>query len=395
MSSIQSEPRTLDVVIPVFNEIEIVEQLHTRLVQACENTGLRYRIIYVDDGSADGTKDWLHRFAIQTNAIQTSAIQSIQSNSLSSTNSSSGLAGARQPADLSIVTWAPNQAEPNEYLTPHGSVTLLELSRNFGQPAAILAGLKHSTGDCVVIMDGDLQDPPELISEMVERWQGGDQVVIAQRTGRKETFVRGLAFRAFHATFKYMSDSNIPANTGTFCLLDRVAAVSICDLPESHRFFPGLRAWVGFNQSMVQFKRPPRAGGEPKQTFFRLFAYALDAVFGYSFKPLRILTGMGVAICCMSFMVASWFVFKRMVGWETASVGFTTLTCGIFCLAGIQLVGMGVLGEYIGRIYDEVKRRPQFIVGRQSNSDSIQKSASDTRQDHGFQSQPDSRRLVG
>lgn len=388
MSQPQSEVTSVDVVVPVFNEIEIVDQLHRRLVAACEQTQLRYRLIYVDDGSHDGTPEWFRRHAIEPNKISN---QSIDEPGLALVSLSDAAGEFESSAGVEI--------EPH-FKTPNGEVTLLQLSRNFGQPSAILAGLKHSVGQCVVIMDGDLQDPPELIPEMISRWQKGDQVVIAQRVGRKETFLRGLAFKSFHKMFKYMSDSNIPPNTGTFCLLDRVAANSICELPESHRFFPGLRAWVGFNQSMVQFKRPPRAGGEPKQTFFRLFAYALDAIFGYSFKPLRLLTVMGGAICCFAFSMALWFVIKRVCGWETASVGFTTLTCGIFGLCGFQLIGMGVLGEYIGRIYDEVKRRPQFIVGSQSHTDStagstnprILPSAEDVGENQPLTS---TRRLVG
>jgi len=330
----------LDIVIPVFNEIEIIEQLHNRVTAACQQIGVSYRIIYVDDGSQDETAQWL-----LTNAV----------NQLVSDRSAIAIASAI------------------------GNVTLIELSRNFGQPAAILAGLKHSNANCTVVMDGDLQDPPELIPELFQRWQSGDQVVIAQRTGRKETFLRGLAFKVFHKFFALLSDSNIPANAGTFCLLDRTAADSICQLPESHRFLPGLRAWIGYQQSMVKFQRPPRAGGEPKQTFIRLFSYALDAVFGYSYKPLRLLTGVGSAVCALSFLLASWFVFKRVVGWENASLGFTTLSCAIFGLCGFQLIGMGILGEYIGRIYDEVKRRPQFLVDQQTHSDqavSAQRSSS-------------------
>lgn len=333
----------LDVVIPVFNEIEIVEMLHTRVVAACRSTGLQYRIIYVDDGSHDGTKLWIkqnahfpHRQAFNNNSLSVIRINS------------------------ELVAETANQTGVDE------QVTLIELSRNFGQPAAILAGLEQSRGHCVVIMDGDLQDPPELIPELVECWQNGDEVVIAERTSRQESFLRGFAFKAFHSCFRYLADSQIPPNTGTFCLLDRVAADSICSLPESHRFFPGLRAWVGYRQSMVKFKRPPRAGGEPKQTFVRLFKYALDAVFGYSFKPLRLLTTVGVLICTVSFILAFWFLFKRLMGWETASMGFTTLTCAVFGLGGFQLIGMGVLGEYIGRIYDEVKARPQYLVSKQS-----------------------------
>lgn len=323
----------LDIVIPVFNEIEIVEQLHTRVVAACDSTQLSYRIIYVDDGSCDGTRQWIKQNAISH----------------------------RQSGSRDLISIG----EPK---TNQGQISLVELSRNFGQPAAIHAGLQQSNGRCVVIMDGDLQDPPELVPEMVERWKSGEQVVIAQRSKRDETILRGLAFKAFHSVFRYLSDSDIPPNTGTFCLLDRVAANSICNFPESHRFFPGLRAAIGYKQSVVTFARPPRAGGKPKQTFGRLFKYALDAIFGFSFKPIRILTGGGILACAVSLCFMIWTVFSLTAGSEVESVGLTILTAAAIGLGGIQLIGLGILGEYIGRIYDEVKARPQFVVADQFHS---------------------------
>ena len=362
----------LDIVIPIFNEIEIIDQLHERVVSACNLTGLNFRIIYVDDGSSDGTKAWIHENVIGRPDSSDSKAEGFGQSNLGQSNLGQNEL-SQKDLNASIVF---DKTSTSKY-----SATLLELSRNFGQPSAILAGLRHSQSDCVVLMDGDLQDPPELIPAMVEQWQSGDQVVIAQRTSRKETFLRGLAFKAFHSCFRYLSDSQIPANTGTFCLLDRVAADSINELPESHRFFPGLRAWVGYRQSMLEFKRPPRAGGEPKQTFVRLLKYALDAVFGYSFKPLRLLTGVGLVICSLSFMLAGWFIFKRVAGWETASIGFTTLTCAVFGLGGFQLIGMGILGEYIGRIYDEVKARPQYIVSQQRHTDVHQTSTANSQSD--------------
>ncbi len=365
----------LDIVIPIFNEIEIIDQLHERVVSACNLTGLNFRIIYVDDGSSDGTKAWIHENVIGCREGNSSKAEGFGQGKLGQNNFGQINSDQNNFRENELSEKDPNASLVfDKTSTSKHSVTLLELSRNFGQPSAILAGLRHSQSDCVVLMDGDLQDPPELIPAMVEKWQSGDQVVIAQRTSRKETFLRGLAFKAFHGCFRYLSDSQIPPNTGTFCLLDRVAADSINELPESHRFFPGLRAWVGYRQSMLQFKRPPRAGGEPKQTFVRLLKYALDAVFGYSFKPLRLLTGAGLVICSLSFMLAGWFIFKRVAGWETASIGFTTLTCAVFGLGGFQLIGMGILGEYIGRIYDEVKARPQYIVSQQRHTDVHQTS---------------------
>jgi dolichol-phosphate mannosyltransferase len=348
------DQRQLEVVIPVFDEIEIVEQLHTRVSAVCDSIGLPYRVVYVDDGSSDGTATWLADHAVTTTA-------------------------------------AHNHRQRRQ-------VALIELSRNFGQPSAILAGLEQCRGGCVVVMDGDLQDPPELIADMVERWQQGDEVVIAQRTSRQETFLRGLAFRAFHKMFRVLSDSDIPPNTGTFCLLDRKAADAMLQLPESHRFFPGLRAWVGFRQSLLTFKRPPRAGGEPKQTFSRLIRYALDAIFGFSLKPLRMLTMCGTVTCIVAFMFAAWFVVKRALGWETASIGFTTLTCAVLGLGGFQMVGLGLLGEYIGRIYDEVKGRPQYLIARQRESLDMSDSAgqpANQPSDGSIAISVDSRRIAG
>jgi glycosyltransferase involved in cell wall biosynthesis len=304
----------LDIVIPVFNEIEIIEQLHERVVAACRQTGESFQIIYIDDGSSDDTAYWI--------SANTAAMD----------------------------------------LGSQGQTKLIRLSRNFGQPAAIHAGLQSSTADCVVLMDGDLQDPPELIPEMLDRWIEGDQIVIAQRTSRKESLIRGIGFKLFHKIFRYLSDSKMPANTGTFCLLDRRAVEAVCRLSESHRFFPGLRAWVGFRQSFIPLERPDRAGGSPKQTLGRLIQYAMDAIFGYSLKPLRVLTAIGFTICCFALVTLSYFVLIEIGGWETSTFGLKTLSCAIFGLGGFQLIAIGVLGEYVGRIYDEVRQRPAYIV---------------------------------
>ena len=307
----------LDIVIPVFNEIEIIEQLHERVVAACRQTEASFQIIYIDDGSTDDTAHWL------------------------SHNSAAIDLGRK------------------------GRIKLIRLSRNFGQPAAIHAGLKSSHADCVVLMDGDLQDPPELIPEMLERWFKGDQIITAQRTSRKESLIRGIGFKIFHKIFRYLSDAKIPANTGTFCLMDRQAVEAVCRLSESHRFFPGLRTWVGFRQSYISLQRPIRAGGSPKQTIGRLTEYAMDAIFGYSLKPLRLLTAIGVTVFCFALMAISYFALTEIGGQGTSSFGFKTLASAILGLGGFQLIAIGVLGEYVGRIYDEVRRRPAYIVNQE------------------------------
>ena len=183
----------LSVVIPLLNEEESLASLHKWIVKALERNASSYELIFIDDGSTDDTAHWL------------------------SHNSAAIDLGRK------------------------GRIKLIRLSRNFGQPAAIHAGLKSSHADCVVLMDGDLQDPPELIPEMLERWFKGDQIITAQRTSRKESLIRGIGFKIFHKIFRYLSDAKIPANTGTFCLMDRQAVEAVCRLSESHRFFPGLR----------------------------------------------------------------------------------------------------------------------------------------------------------
>ena len=299
----------LEVVVPVWNEREILPELNRRLLESLSAIDCRWRVWYVDDGSQDGTPEHVRELHNLDNRI-----------------------------------------------------ALIQLSRNFGQPAAIAAGLAAAGGDCVVVMDGDLQDPPELIPQLFARWRQGDEVVIARRAARAERGLRGLALRGFHRVFQYLADAAIPSHTGTFCLLDRRAVAAINAMPECHRFFPGLRARAGFVQSLLDYERPERAAGTPKQTWRRLFRYAADAVFSFSFKPLRLVTASGTLVCCSAFLLAMFFLVKRVLGWEVASLGFTTLCCCILGLGGFQLISIGILGEYVGRIYEEVKRRPTYIV---------------------------------
>ena len=305
----------IEVVVPLFNEAENVAELHRRLVAACEITGLPWKITCVDDGSSD-----------QTVALLRQKTQS----------------------DLRFQ--------------------IIELSRNFGHQAAISAGLHHVDADAVILLDGDLQDPPEVIPELVGAWRGGAKVVLARRRSRQERGLRRLGFDAFHAIYKYLIDMHVPPHTGTFCLLDRDALMALNELPEAHRFFPGLRSWVGFSQAVVEYDRHDRYKGEPKQTLRRLFAYAINGVLSFSFRPLRLMTFAGFAICAIAFLTMLVFVAKRLLGIETAPLGFTTLCCAVFGLGGFQLIGMGILGEYIGRIYEESKRRPPYVLKHRPRS---------------------------
>jgi len=300
----------LDIVIPIYNEEENLGELQGRLLDVCSRIqDCDWRVLYVNDGSTDRS--------------------------------------------LSILL---------EQHQGDSRFAVLELSRNFGHQAAISAGLMQASGDAVVFMDGDLQDPPEVIPELIECWRGGARVVRAQRRSRKESGLRRLGFEAFHRVFTWISDFPIPSQTGIFGLVDNQVLEELKKLTEKNRFFPGLRSWIGFEQGIVTYDRQERAGGEPKQSFKRLLKYALDAIFSFSYKPLKLMTLFGTLISAAGFALACVFVFKRLAGFETAQTGFTTLVTLILFLGGVQLIAVGILGEYLARIYDEVKQRPLYIV---------------------------------
>jgi glycosyltransferase involved in cell wall biosynthesis len=300
----------LDIVIPIYNEQENLPELYRRLKKVCDQLDqTTCRIIYVNDGSRDD---------------------------------SMGIMLEQCKADSRF--------------------NVIELSRNFGHQAAISAGLAHARGDAVVLMDGDLQDPPELIPNLLNRWREGHQVVRAERRSRREKGLRRLGFEVFHKIFKWISDFPVPAQSGIFGLLDRRAVKELNQFTEKNRFFPGLRSWVGFRQGTISYDREERAAGKPKQSFKRLIKYALDAVFSFSYKPLKLMTTAGIIISAAGFALACTFVLRRLLGVETAQTGFTTLVTLILFLGGVQLIAIGLLGEYLARIYDEVKQRPLYII---------------------------------
>jgi glycosyltransferase involved in cell wall biosynthesis len=309
-----SPPPTVAIVIPVFNEEAVLPVLFARLgaVFAAQPAPCAWRAILVDDGSRDR---------------------------------SAALVRAQALAD---PRWE-----------------LVELSRNFGFQAALAAGLARAEAthaDAVVTLDADLQDPPELIPQLVAAWLGGAEVVRAVRRTRAEKGLRRLGFDFFHRIFGSLTDYPIESNTGTFGLLGRHALAAFTALPERHRFFPGLRAWIGFNTADVLYDREERAAGQPQQSLGRLIRYALDGVFSFSYLPLRVLTYLGCGISGLGFALALFFIVRRLLGIEIAQTGFTSLITIVTFLGGVQLIGIGILGEYLGRIYDEVKQRPVFLV---------------------------------
>ena len=246
------------------------------------------------------------------------------------------------------------------------TVVVADLSRNWGHQQAISAGLSLAQGKAVVIMDGDFQDPPSLIPEMVAAWKQGAEVVIARRTSRGERGLRRFLFPLFYRMLGYVSDYPIPLSVGVFGLMDRKVCKVLTDLQETNRFLPGLRSWVGFRTVFLDFDRPDRALGKPKQTLLHLVKYAFDAILSFSYKPLRLGLAFGLIMAAFAslagFTLAVMRIYHLGIFRDNIVMGYTSLMCALLLMASIQLICTGILGEYIGRIYDEVKRRPLFVI---------------------------------
>ena len=303
-------PPMLSIVIPVFNEAENLPTLHARLTDALNRLGFDYEIVLVDDGSMDQSPEILKRL---------------------------------ESEDRRVV--------------------VVEFARNFGHQVAISAGLEHSRGRVVCIMDADLQDPPEVLHTFLAKWQEGWEVVYAVRTERKEWWGKRLAYAAFYRLLQRVANIDIPLDAGDFCIMDRRVVDELVGMPERNRFVRGIRSWVGFKQIGVPYERQARHAGCPKYTFRKLLYLALDGLISFSFMPLRIITIVGFTVSALSFLVAMFYIIKK-VTMGVGVPGFTTLVVSIFLLAGIQLMTIGVIGEYIGRISDEVKRRPLYVARR-------------------------------
>lgn len=299
----------VSIVMPVWNEEEILPELKRRLdLVAVSLEDVVAEFVFADDGSRD-----------------------------------------RSPEILSSLAAADKR------------VVVVRLARNFGHQPCLMAGLAEATGDVAILLDGDLEDPPELIPQLMDSWKSGSRVVIAVRRTRKASFLRGILFGLFHKALRILTDFPIQPDAGTYCLLDRKAYRSLLAMPESHRFLPGLRSWVGFQTSTVLYDREARFAGEPKQSFRRLVRYAFDAIFGFSYKPLRLSLYAGVATWLLSTIYAVSLVIQRLLGIDVVK-GFTTTTVLVLLFGGMTLISLGILGEYLGRIYDEVKHRPLYLV---------------------------------
>jgi len=295
----------------MYNEEGTAEELYSRVVSALE--GVPFELILVDDCSRDATPLILDRLA------------------------------ANDPR-----------------------VRVLYLSRNFGHQAAISAGLDHARGDAVVMLDGDLQDPPEVILEMLERWREGYEVVYAQRSRRRgETRAKLATARWFYKLFARLTRLDLAGNAGDFRLLDRVALDALNSMHERNRFLRGMSVWIGYRQVAVPYERDERFAGETKYTWRKMMRFALDAISSFSWMPLQAATVLGFIFSAVAFLAMPLVIVARFTGSPVA--GVTTVLLVVLLLGGIQLITVGLIGEYVGRIYDEVKRRPLYLVRERRN----------------------------
>ncbi len=316
MSDTAAAPQ-LSVIIPCFNEEAVLPILRPRLDQTLGGLGVSWEVIFVDDGSLDRTLELLA---------------------------------------------AAHAANPR--------YKVLGLSRNFGHQAAVSAGLAYASGDAVAILDADLQDPPEVLGQCLERWREGYEVVFAVRRARKENALKRAAYSTFYRLLSRIADIDIPLDSGDFCLLDRRVADALRSMRERNIFLRGMRAWTGFRQTAVEYERPARAAGDSKYSLRRLLRLALDGIFAFSTFPLRLATWFGLTIVALSFLaiafVAVWRIAGfRFMGYTAGDVpGWTGGTVAVLFLGGVQLLILGLIGEYLARIYAEVKSRPRWVVSR-------------------------------
>ena len=308
------EAYTLSVVVPAFNEQEVLPELHRRLCAVLDGLGADWEIVYVNDGSHDATLQVMTGFG-------------------------------------------------------ETRVAVIDLSRNFGKEIAMTAGLDHARGDAVIVIDADLQDPPELIPELVAKWREGYDVVYARRTARDgETLVKKTTAKLFYRLIQAISRVRIPEDTGDFRLLSRRAVEALKQLREQHRFMKGLFAWIGYPQIAVPYRRDPRFAGTTKWNYWRLWNFALEGITSFSIAPLKLATYAGLLTALGAFAYAVFVIYKTIAFGEPVR-GYPSLMVVVLFLGGVQLMSLGVIGEYVGRMFNETKRRPLYLVNRYQPSD--------------------------
>lgn len=302
-------PVRISVVVPLYNEEENIDALFRRLLAVLEALNTSYDVICVNDGSRDNTLK-------------------------------------------NLV----------EYHQRYPQIKVVNLSRNFGKDTAMSAGIDYSQGMAVIPIDADLQDPPELIAEMIEKWHEGYDVVYASRLVRiGESWFKRFSAEGFYQVINKLSRVSIPPNTGDFRLIDRRVVESIKKMPERQRFMKGIFAWVGYKQTSILFDREPRYQGQTKWNYWKLWNFAIDGITSFSFLPLKVWTYVGLIIALVSLVYASFLILRTII-FGIDVPGYASLMVAVLFLGGIQLLTLGIIGEYIGRVYEEVKGRPLYLV---------------------------------
>jgi dolichol-phosphate mannosyltransferase len=308
----------LSVVVPFFNEQENVTEMYRRLSMVLPTTVSEYELVFVNDGSRDAT---------------TAILEDLHRND--------------------------------------ARVTVIHLSRNFGHQAAISAGILHARGRCVAVMDGDLQDPPEVLPEFIRMWRSGYGVVYAVRTKRKEGLLKRAAYHTFYRLLALVSDIDIPIDSGDFCVMDRQVVAALNDLPERMRFVRGLRTFVGYKQVGLEYERDARAAGRPKYSFRALMRLAVDGLVSFSTYPLRLAVYTGFATAFFALLLTIW-VLADALSKRTAPQGWASTLVIVIFMGSIQLISLGIIGEYLSRIFVESKQRPAFVVAKVQRRASIE-----------------------
>ena len=309
----------LSVIIPIYNEEMNLVPMNNRIISALSPLGIQYEIVYVNDGSKDNS--------------------------------------------LPIII---GLSEEN------ASVKYIDFSRNFGHQIAISAGLEHAVGERIVIMDGDGQDPPELIPALLTKSKEGFEVVYAKRKKRKgESFIKKLTAKLFYRFLANITQIEIPLDTGDFRLIHRKVQKVLLNMPEQHKYLRGQIAWIGFNSTFVEYDREERMGGNTKFTYSKMMRFATDGISGFSNWPLKVATMLGFAVSGIAFILIIYSLYQKFFGYT--EVGWTSLHISVLFLGGVQLLGIGILGEYLGRVSENVKNRPTYIV-KNSNIQTLNES---------------------
>ncbi len=307
----------VSIIIPVYCEEEVIQECYRRITTVFENLNDKYNheIIFVNDGSTDRSFEILAEISREDERVK-----------------------------------------------------IISFSRNFGHQAAVTAGLKYAEGDAVVIMDADLQDPPEVIPEMLKEWENGYEVIYGKRKIREgESKFKLLTAKAFYSTINKLSDVEIPKNTGDFRLVDRKVVDVINTLPEHNKFLRGLFSWVGFKQYAYEYERKKRFSGESKYPLGKMLKLASDGIISFSTKPLKIIGGIGIISVFISIIILIYTILSFIFKWNNLTAGWTSLMCTMTFLGGVILISFWMMGEYIARIYDETKGRPQYIIDKKIN----------------------------